>query len=178
MGPIDPATLGRMYDAYGAQLLLYARQWLDDRSAAEDVVQEAFVRLAGQPALPRNARAWLYAVVRNAAVTERRGRLRRDRREHSVAAERDDWFEPSFGSALDAATAQRALDRLPPEQREVIVLRIWGGLTLTEAAEVTGDAISTLHSRYRSGLAALRDALGATTQEEPSCTTMKSIPRK
>ena len=67
MPPISPATLGRMYDAYGAALVLYARQWLDDRSAAEDVVQEAFVRLVAQPALPRNARAWLYAVVRNGA---------------------------------------------------------------------------------------------------------------
>ena len=58
--PIDPATLGGWFDAYGAALVLYARQWLD-RGAAEDVVQDVFVRLMAQPGgqRPAHLRAWL-----------------------------------------------------------------------------------------------------------------------
>ena len=67
MNPLDPAMLGAWYDAYAAPLLLYARQWLD-RAAAEDVVQSAFAGLVARRTPPEAAKAWLFTVVRNAAI--------------------------------------------------------------------------------------------------------------
>ena len=73
---IDPAKLALWFEAHAAVLVLYARQWLD-RGRAEDVVQEAFVRLMAQRTDPNNVRAWLHATVRNAAIDEARAVSRR-----------------------------------------------------------------------------------------------------
>jgi RNA polymerase sigma-70 factor (ECF subfamily) len=159
METIQPATLASEFDAHGAALVLYARQWLD-RAAAEDVVQEAFVRLMGQSLRePGHARAWLYRTVRNAAVSAARSRTRRARRERAVATGRPDWFQPSPEDAVDAAAAQAALSALPAAQREVIVLRLWSAMTLAEIAAVTGLGLSTVHDHYRRGLAALKSIM-------------------
>jgi len=153
----ERAILGRSCQAYGPALVLYARQWLD-AELAEDVVQEAFVRLLSKWRQPANLRAWLFHCVRNAAVDQWRSRQVRQRYEKSQRGERP-WFEPRLDDVLDARTAEDALRRLPEEQREIIVLRLWGGLNLHEAAEATGEAVSTLSSRYQAGLAALRRIL-------------------
>ena len=159
-----PAQLGGWYDAHAARLVLYARQWLD-RAVAEDVVQASFLRLASQPQPPTNVKAWLFTAVRNAAISEHRQRQRRSRREQAVSLDRPDWFESNAGDLIDAKTAQEALARLPEPQREIILLRIWGGLSLPEAADVLGEPVSTLFSRYRAGLATLRQRM------ESSCKT-------
>ncbi len=158
----DPSQLGGWFDAYARALTLYARQWLD-AAAAEDVVQEVFLRLAARPPEARSIRAWVYRAVRNEALSHRRSRLRRGRREQTATSLREEWFLPSTDCPIDARSAADALAALPAPQREVIVLRIWSGLTLAECAAVTGESISTLHSRYRTGLSALREKL------EPSC---------
>ena len=150
----ERAILGRSCQAYGPALVLYARQWLDAGSA-EDVVQNAFVRLLAKWRQPANVKAWLFRCVRNAAIDHWRTRRLQHRYEQSRRSERP-WFEPRLNDLLDARTAEEALHRLPDEQREIIVLRLWGGLTFQEAAEATGDAVSTLSSRYQAGLEALR----------------------
>jgi RNA polymerase sigma factor (sigma-70 family) len=144
--------LGRCWEAHAAALVLYARHWLDAASA-EDAVQEVFVRLLSHPR-PASLKAWLFRSVRNAAISRLRSQRRREG--YEGRSDRPGWFEPQPGQALDAAAAEAALQRLPEEQREIIVLRIWGGLTLEEAAEATGQPVSTLFSRYRAGLAGLR----------------------
>jgi RNA polymerase sigma-70 factor (ECF subfamily) len=154
----DPAKLADWFEAYAAALVLYARQWLD-RERAEDVVQEVFVRLMGQRAEPPNVRAWLHASVRNAAIDESRAATRRRRREETAgaaAAERARWFEPRPGDLIDAGAAQQAMEKLPPRQREVVLLRLWSGMTLAEVSQVTGSAISTVHDDYRRSLEAIR----------------------
>ena len=155
MRDIEPAELGRWYDAHAAALLLYARQWLE-RQAAEDVVQNAFLRLATHSDRVKNVRAWLFTAVRNAAMTEHRSRQRRDRRHRVVLERQADLFEPDVDDQIDGVDAQRIVDTLPPDQREIIVLRIWGGLSLPEAAEVLAEPVSTLFSRYKAGLAQIR----------------------
>jgi RNA polymerase sigma-70 factor (ECF subfamily) len=77
-----------------------------------------------------------------------------------------DWFEPNFAAAIDGRTAAAALERLPEEQREVIVAHLWGGLTFEEIAEVTGASSSTAHRRYAEGLQTLRQELGVTWLNE------------
>jgi RNA polymerase sigma-70 factor (ECF subfamily) len=155
MNRIDPAKLGQWFDTYAARLVLYARQWMS-AGAAQDVVQDVFVRLMCQPQEPGNVQAWLFRSVRNAAISEARSGQRRRVRENSVAAGRADWFEKQPEDLIDAEAAQKALERLPDLQREIVVLRIWADLTLQEIAETVGRPLSTVHDQYRAGLLAVR----------------------
>jgi RNA polymerase sigma factor (sigma-70 family) len=151
----DPAQLAQGFDAHAPSLVLFARQWLN-RAAAEDVVQDAFVSLMGQPKPPDNLKAWLFTAVRNAAISYARSQNRRVNREAQQAQRSTDYFESRPEDLIDAFTAQAALDALPPEQREVIVLRIWAQMTLAEITQVTGQPTSTLFSRYRAGLSEIK----------------------
>ena len=163
---IDPTTLGRLFDAAAPGLVLYARQWLDPQEA-QDVVQEAFIKLMQQRPQPDDAKAWLCRTVRNEAIDRLRSAQRRQKRELAVTQERAPWFDPRPDDLVDAASAQAALATLPQEQRDVVVLRIWNGLTLVQIATVIGCPVSTVFSRYQSALTAIRRRL-----EEP-CQTSK-----
>jgi RNA polymerase sigma-70 factor (ECF subfamily) len=110
---------------HAAALVLFARQWCD---CPEDPVQEAFCKLA-RASPPDDPAAWLYRVVRNAALDAGRSSRQRVRREQA-AARSVLWFAESGVDGLDAGTAVAALEALAPEMREVIVARLWGGLTL------------------------------------------------
>jgi RNA polymerase sigma-70 factor (ECF subfamily) len=154
---MEPARLSRLIEEHAAALVLYARQWC---SAPEDVVQEAFLELAGQRRPPDNAAAWLYRVVRNAAVSAARGEKRRRRHEGEAAACAAGWFAPSEGASLDGQTATEALGGLPLELREPVVAHLWGGLTFAQIGALMGLSASTAHRRYLEGLAALRERLG------------------
>lgn len=155
---IDPAGFQKLFDAHAAALVLYARQWVDGASA-EDVVQEAFIRLLGAGRAANNPRAWLYTTVRNGAISHWRTRERRDCHERRITPV-EAWFDPDSGDDLDAEAARAALETLPTIQREVIVLRIWSGLTLSEIAAVTGSSTSTVFDQFRKGLQALRERMG------------------
>jgi RNA polymerase sigma-70 factor (ECF subfamily) len=154
---MDAELLGRLIDRHAAALALYARQWCDE---PEDVVQDAFVRLAGQPAVPSNASGWLFRVVRNGAINAGIARRRRSRREAEAAAEAGAWFEPLPEAEVEPASAQAALSALPVEQREVIVAHLWGGLTFAQIGELAGTSASSAHRLYHAGLAAIRERLG------------------
>lgn len=156
MHVVGPELLTQLLDEHGGALVLYAQQWCD---TPEDIVQEAFVQLMREKAAPRNVVGWLYRVVRNGAISASRSTARRRRHEAAAADRREPWFKPSHGQRLDAATATRALEQLPIEQRETIVARLWGGLSLEEIAKLTGSSTSTTHRRYQTGLAALRERL-------------------
>jgi RNA polymerase sigma factor (sigma-70 family) len=157
MTPHDPDFLGALLDRHAAALTLYAREWC---TAPEDVVQEAFVQLLQQRVVPPNPAAWLYRVVRNAAISAARSEQRRQRREATKAAATDAWFQPSEESGLDAAAATEALRELPAEERETIIAHIWGGLSFAEIGELMNTSASTAHRTYTAGLAALRTFLG------------------
>jgi RNA polymerase sigma factor (sigma-70 family) len=157
------ATLSRLLDEHGASLVLYAQQWCH---VPEDVVQEAFVRLMRQRPLPENTVGWLYRVVRNEAVSASRSSGRRVRHEAAAGSKREPWFKSAGDDAIDASAAVAALESLPIEQRETIVLRIWSGLSFDEIAELIGMSTSTAHRRYESGLAALREKWSAPCQIE------------
>lgn len=168
----DPDKLATWFEAHAAALALYARQWLD-RGQAEDVVQEVFVRLLTQGREPPNARAWLYASVRNAAIDAARAASRRKRREDAVSAETRGWFDPRPADVLDADAVQHAVQQLPPRQREVVTLRVWSGMTLSEVSQVMGIAVSTVHDEYRRGLDALRRLMENPCSTTTSTTTTK-----
>jgi RNA polymerase sigma factor (sigma-70 family) len=156
MGTIGPERLGRLFDTHAPALRLFARQWCDSADA-EDVVQEAFLSLARQPALPDEVNAWLHRVVRNAAISAGRSRRRRNQREALVSS-----GEACFASVddqIDARSATQLLAELDLEIREVIVARIWGALTFDQIARLQGCSLSTAHRRYQEGLAQLHERL-------------------
>lgn len=166
MPALDPDCLARLYRRHAPALRLFARQW---PGVADDVVQEAFVRLAQQCPPPERALPWLYRVVRNAALAAQRGAARRRQREKSASA-REAWFA-SADDRLDAEAAAQLLAELPLDVREVIVARLWGGLTFDEVAQLTGGSLPTAHRRYRAGLAALRERLEGQCKTSPTPTT-------
>lgn len=163
---MSPEQFTRVVDQHAAALTLYARQWC---AAPEDVVQEAFLKLAAQRPSPDNPVAWLYRVVRNGALTAARAAKRR-RHYENAAAKAENWFLPSGFAGLDAEVATAALAALPLEQRETIVAHLWGGLTFEQIGDLCGVGASTAHRRYVAALTALRERLGV------PCPNKTSIP--
>lgn len=152
---MSPHEFARLVDTHGPALVLYARQWCQ---TPEDVVQDAFLRLlAARP--PREVIPWLYRVVRNGAIDAGKMARRRLKRERAVARP-ENWFIESAIDGLDAAAAVAALQTLPDEQREVIVARLWGGLSFEQIGEITGCATSSAFRRFSAGIDALRKQLG------------------
>src|SRR5690349_14883426 len=149
---MGPEYLGRLLDEHAAALVLYARQWC---AAPEDVVQEAFVKLAAQPSCPDNVVGWLYRVVRNGALMAARAERRRRHHEAVAARHVPAWFTPAETAGIDGKAAAAALQELPPEAREILVAHLWGGLTFEQIGALTGVSSSTAHRRYLAGLAAL-----------------------
>jgi RNA polymerase sigma factor (sigma-70 family) len=159
MSGITPEAVTRLFDRHAAALELYAAQWV---CAPADVVQEAFLRLVRQKQQPDRPAAWLYRVVRNAAISASRSEQRRTRHEQAASRNNPLLFDSDPDSPFDASTASRALSELPADEREVLIARIWGGLTFEEIGEVSGVSTSAAHRRYEAALSTLRQRLGVT----------------
>jgi RNA polymerase sigma-70 factor (ECF subfamily) len=153
---MSPHEFARLVDTHGPPLILYARQWCQ---AAEDVVQDAFLKLLGVRRPPQNLVAWLYRVVRNGALDAGKTARRRQRRE-LAAARPERWFLEPAVDGLDAETAVVALQSLPIDEREVIVARLWGGLSFEQIGEAAGCSASTAFRRFNAGIDILRKELG------------------
>jgi RNA polymerase sigma-70 factor (ECF subfamily) len=170
---ISPELLGRLLDEQGGALALFAAQWTD---APDDCVQEALIELARQRPVPDSPVAWLFRVVRNRAISRARSARRRERHESQVgmlkAREGEAGREGEAPAEPEEVAA--ALDSLPPELREVIVARTWGGLGFEQIAELVGCSTSTAHRRYLAGLAALRERLDVTCPTNTKTASRKS----
>src|SRR5437762_974094 len=113
-------------------LLLFARQWTRSAADAEDIVQEAFVKFWRRNHNIDN-RALLYATVRSIALDLIRRDSRRARREAEAYSDAEQAVEPQFEIANESQfLVGGAVDRLPHEQREVLVMKIWNDLTFAE----------------------------------------------
>ena len=147
------AIVSRLLDENVRGLVLYARQW--DATNAEDLVQEAFLRLLTESPLPDSPRAWLFRVVRNLAIDH----VRREqyRRQHASIGS---WFEPDTQEQGHQHDLTEALEQLPPDIREIIISKVWGNLNFREIAELTNRPISSVHYDYQQGIKQLRAFLG------------------
>ncbi|MGN6370361.1 MAG: RNA polymerase sigma factor [Phycisphaerae bacterium] len=155
MAAITAEQLAEVFDAHAAALTLYARQFVS--SSAEDLVQEAFINLAGQAAMPGNVKGWLVRAVRNLALDAVKMARRRAARDLRAGEERVAMFaQHTVATGVSGEELQRALEGLPRVQREIVVLRIWGEGTFEEIAAVVSMPLSTVYQQYRSGLEALR----------------------
>ena len=140
-------------------LVLFARQFVGSAADAEDIVQEAFVRFWRKQHSIEN-RALLFAAVRSIAFDLLRRDARRARREATVLADAEHSVAPEFDTTSDTQQAlARAVDGLPAEQREVLVMKIWNELTFADIGTVLGISQNTAASRYRYALGALKKNL-------------------
>ena len=137
-------------------LVLFARQFVRSAADAEDIVQDAFVKF-WRKQHPIANRALLFSAVRSTALDLLRRDARRARREADAMADAEHSTQPEFDTTNDSQQAlAAALDRLPAEQREVLVMKVWNELTFADIAAVLGISQNTAASRYRYALAALK----------------------
>jgi RNA polymerase sigma-70 factor (ECF subfamily) len=140
------------------RLLLFARQQTRSEADAQDIVQEAVVeswRRQSEGAPPRLA--LVFATIRRRAVDHARSVDRRASRESTANLEGPAcWFDTSAEERERSQLIQNAMQSLPNIYREVVTLKIWGGLTFAEIAEALEIPQNTAASRYRYGLTTLR----------------------
>ena len=176
----DTNALDQLYVAHRAAAFAVAYSVLRDAAAAEDVVQDAFVRAwrsaaSYQPA--RGAlRSWLLTIVRNTAIDQMRARgtaLRHQPRLFHAADDGADVLE-TVAEAGDARRLYAALDALPTEQRQALELAFFAGLTHGEIAARTGAPLGTVKGRVRLGLRRLRQDLADLAPTMPTRSRLQS----
>jgi RNA polymerase sigma-70 factor (ECF subfamily) len=153
---------------HGPALLLLARQHCHSAAHAQDAVQDGFLRFWKSRERAIDATAYAFACVRSAAIDLSRGRRRRDRHESQGVPPLIEVFEPAAGLEQEELrrAVEAALANLPAEQREVLVLKIWGGLTFAQIAAAVDVNPDTAASRYRYALGRLQTALRQEARHE------------
>ena len=152
-----------LYDRLGGRLFATARTMLDSTAEAEDVVHDVFVDLARSRerlAAVADLDGYIFTMLRHAVGRRlRRSSLAR-RMVDRLGRQRIDagGFATAPVSPPDESLTA-AVAALPPAQREVVALKIDGGLTFAEIAAVVGGSANTVASRYRYALDRLRSAL-------------------
>jgi RNA polymerase sigma-70 factor (ECF subfamily) len=156
----DLTSLGALFDLVGPRLVRYAQALLHNSADAEDAVQAAITRLAQHPEHLAAARMpWAYClrVVRNEAM-----RLMSTQRRTAPLPEAS-LASPFRHRSLEEEELRQgvlaAVRKLPAEQAEVVVLKVWENLTFLEIAGITGDSPNTVASRYRYALEKLERTL-------------------
>lgn len=145
----------QLYDQHGPSLVAYACSFVVDAAIAEDAVHQVFTKLLrGDTPVPDTPVAYLFRAVRNAALNSRRDSVRETPLDPS-----HDCFAHDGGNREAALALQAVLGELPEEQCEVVILRIWSGMTLEEIATATGVSLNTVASRYRYALEKMRERL-------------------
>ena len=159
-----PSELERLYDSHAQALFALVLTLTRSETDTRDVIQEVFVKLASRPELLRDVhdeRGFLLRLGHNLAIDLVRRRGTRERRDDQFFAEMDGVFESSvqvdeqsFRTALSAA-----LGTLPVEQRAVVHLKLWEGLTFESIAKTMGISPNTTASRYRYAIDKVRERL-------------------
>jgi len=178
----DARAFAELVRRHEDPLLQHARALLGRGSVYEDVVQEGFLRLAQAPPTlpdavlgdPRAERAhlgaWLHTVVRNLCMDTMRSETRRRRREEGVASHEGqaDVGMAAVDEQDTRAAVRRELEKLPDDQREVLVLRLVRDRSYKEIAEITGKKIGTVGWLISVGLQELAERLGPLVAVEPA----------
>ena len=157
---------------HGPKLLLFARQQTRRPEDAEDILQEALVKLArkvDEGSFVGGQEAWmpfLYTQLRREAIDLGRRNDRRKKREETVVEDErrqsggeEVWFESAGCDEERKELLEVAIKELPKKFSEVIVMKVWGGRTFAEIGDILDISMNTAASRYRYGIEALRKRL-------------------
>jgi RNA polymerase sigma-70 factor (ECF subfamily) len=155
MAPQDTAWRDLLH-RHGPVLLLYARQIAVRQADAEDALQEGFIRFWHHREEAKDPLAFLFACVRSAAMDARRSNLRRQKRELSAAEEESFVCPRSAEEVEQQQLIIQAMAELPLEQREVLVKKLWGGLTFQQIAAAREISPNTAAAQYRYALLKLK----------------------
>lgn len=165
----DKAAFRELFERYSPLLLRAMARDLRNSEEANDLVQQTFLhlhrsRLDFEPG--RKLKPWVFTI----ALNLKREFFRRSKRRHETSLEDDRIAEPFEGprgqERSDASReAVRALDALPAEQREVIELHWFAGLSFPEVAEAVGSTVAAVKVRAHRGYVALRARLGDTAPD-------------
>ena len=167
----DLVAFRALYDRYGNLVYSAALRVVRDAQVAEDMVQEIFLRIWRKPesyvAQRGRFATWLTSVTRNRAVDEVRARGRRFRHETASPEEQErelpasDQDDPALTAELSdqRRLILAALAQIPAEQRQIIELAYFGGLTQQEIADRLSQPLGTVKTRIRLGMQKLRAAL-------------------
>jgi RNA polymerase sigma-70 factor (ECF subfamily) len=149
------------YEAKAAALILYGRALGLSHGEAEDVLQETFMALMQRSEPPHEPEHYCLRSFRNRALNYKRSLWRRLTRE----LESQRWFEKTDGEDPAERAAMQQLAELPPEQREVIVLKIWNDCTFEEIGALLEISPNTAAGRYRYGLQKMKSRLEGASYE-------------
>ena len=150
---ISNEQLGKWIDLWQDALYRYAFFKVGSRADAEDIVQDAFLKIASADRAIQNPKAYLFRTVANLCADAMRRRVPMQSIEERMPA-------PSSQDEAEAQEEQsriaRLLDKLQPRQAEVIRLHIHAGLKFTEIAEMLDEPATTIKSRFTSGIEKLK----------------------
>ena len=163
----DAGGMADLYRAYSAPLLAYLMTQVRRREDAEDLLGEVFLQamrdIARFEGPIRGFRAWLYRIATNRAVDLGRRNQRRPEEPLAVVFEQPGSADPA-GEALGRVERERlwqAVMALPDAQRQVVTMRLAGGLSAPEIAEAVGKPVGAVKALQHRALVNLTRALGA-----------------
>jgi RNA polymerase sigma-70 factor, ECF subfamily len=167
----ERAAFEQLYTRYSNILYATAMKFLKEDADAQDVVQDVFIQIWDKAKLYDPAKGkpltWALTMTRNRSIDriraiQRRSRLRDDFEKETVADESAGIREALSGVDASERTQilRDAVGRLSPEQRKVIDLAFFGGLTQSEIADRLGEPLGTVKARARRGLMKLKELLG------------------
>ena len=156
----DPYALTLIYDTLGQKLFGYAIGMVNSRQDAEDIVQDLFIKIAEQRnkiARAENISAYIFSMARNLLMDC----LRKRQKEKKMLFEGDFLLVKAASEnreeyEKDLSRLQLAVAGLPPEQKEVVFMKYFQGMTLDEIADLLNTSINTVASRCRYGLEKLK----------------------
>jgi RNA polymerase sigma-70 factor (ECF subfamily) len=167
----ERAAFEELYTRYVNILYATALKFVREESDAQDVVQDVFIQVWDKAKMydPSKGKplTWVLALVRNRSIDriraiQRRARLR-DEFEAETVTDESAWARESL-SRVEAGeqgrTLRAAVNQLSPQQRKVIELAYFGGLTQIEIAEKLGEPLGTVKARARRGLLKLKELIG------------------
>ncbi len=162
----SPASAWKQWLAeHGPRLLLFARGWSNCRQDAEDLVQEAILRMWNHQAEKGHVPPDLplvFSTIRFCGLNHHRSETRRRKREESVIYLndfQDVWLDPLLEEDEEAVILRSAVQNLSDKLREVVVMKFWGGLTFLQISETLAISPNTAASRYRYALEQLAQEL-------------------
>lgn len=158
----DSAAFESLYDGYHRLVFGIGLRMLGDPTMAEDLTQTVFLKIWTTPDAFRGGSfvAWVSRVTRNRALDMLRSRAVRPEAEIPADLPLEGELDDDVFNRLDAQRVRDALAMLPAEQRALIEMGFFGGVTHQELARRTDTPLGTVKTRIRSGLRRLRDTLG------------------